>query len=355
MSAPGSRPSHGQKGRPSGRRPPVLVSTVASATRAPDIDEDGFELDLGHRLAADFLAFREAAGLPSSGPGSAAVVVVAFGLGNVGAPALRASSDYVTFCQSTAGEAVAPARASLAGLQGTFAGRERLAAAGRVAALASPPQMQLALLVCVRNALRARLGPAGPALRVEAFDPVFDERDRQVLRALGITPLTVNEAGRRRAETPTLFFMPHCDRFLYDALLDENLADGRDTLARCLVFGNFLARYADPGLGGPEALVQSGFHSLAAVVRQARVLAGLDAMHERRTWAGMAGAGAPADPLPVALFDEAFSDCRLQSFRPAAAAAAATGRRPGQAGGGRAGQAGQAGRRAAGPGPASRG
>lgn len=50
-----------------------------------------------------------------------------------------------------------------------------------------------------------------------------------------------DEGGRRVARHPTLFFMPHCEAALTDALLDANFEAG--TLANVVILGNRFSGY----------------------------------------------------------------------------------------------------------------
>ena len=59
----------------------------------------------------------------------------------------------------------------------------------------------------------------------------------------GYQLLPVNEECRRRANGCTLFYMPHCELFMYDNLLAANW-NAKD-LANVVVFGNSFAGYDD--------------------------------------------------------------------------------------------------------------
>ena len=81
-----------------------------------------------------------------------------------------------------------------------------------------------------------------------AYDPVFTPLDRAVLARCGIAVAARDEGGRRVAAHPTLFFMPHCEAPLTDALLAANVAAG--TLARVAILGNSFAGYVERWGGG---------------------------------------------------------------------------------------------------------
>ncbi|KAM9821789.1 SRR1-like protein [Syngnathus typhle] len=54
------------------------------------------------------------------------------------------------------------------------------------------------------------------------FDPAFSHGEKDVLRELGLTVLTDNEEGKRLATKPTLFYLMHCGKALYNNLLWKN-------------------------------------------------------------------------------------------------------------------------------------
>ncbi|CAL1393492.1 unnamed protein product [Linum trigynum] len=76
---------------------------------------------------------------------------------------------------------------------------------------------------------------------LQVFDPILSATECQVLEALGCTVLSVNEQGRRRATSPTLFFMPHCEAGLYNNLLKANW--DVEAMNRVVLFGNSFQLY----------------------------------------------------------------------------------------------------------------
>lgn len=65
--------------------------------------------------------------------------------------------------------------------------------------------LQLALVLLLRRLLPGLT--AAPAL----YDPAFTPLDAQLLAALGLALIPLNEQGRRPAAAPTLFYLPHCE------------------------------------------------------------------------------------------------------------------------------------------------
>ncbi|XP_061117193.1 SRR1-like protein isoform X2 [Conger conger] len=75
---------------------------------------------------------------------------------------------------------------------------------------------QLAMLILLLDTLRV------PPVQCSMFDPVFTPAECEVLQALGFTVLTENEEGKRPVSRPTLFYLIHCGKALYNNLLWRN-------------------------------------------------------------------------------------------------------------------------------------
>ncbi|XP_054904794.1 SRR1-like protein [Poeciliopsis prolifica] len=54
------------------------------------------------------------------------------------------------------------------------------------------------------------------------YDPAFSVAEKDILRELGLTVLTENEEGKRLASKPTIFYLMHCGKALYNNLLWQN-------------------------------------------------------------------------------------------------------------------------------------
>ncbi len=80
---------------------------------------------------------------------------------------------------------------------------------------------QLALSLLLRQCLHGLLHPP------EAYDPVFTDIDGDVLQQLDVHVIPTNEKGRRVVTEPTLFYLPHCEAELTDALLEANWREGQ--------------------------------------------------------------------------------------------------------------------------------
>uniref|UniRef100_A0A670ZYE7 SRR1 domain containing n=1 Tax=Pseudonaja textilis TaxID=8673 RepID=A0A670ZYE7_PSETE len=79
-------------------------------------------------------------------------------------------------------------------------------------------------------------GPAIPPEMCFVFDPVFSTLEIEVLSGLGFTMLPWNEEGKRSIEGPTLFYMIHCGKALYNNLLWSNWS--AEALSQMVVVGN---------------------------------------------------------------------------------------------------------------------
>ncbi|KAJ3060503.1 hypothetical protein HDU98_003530 [Podochytrium sp. JEL0797] len=79
-------------------------------------------------------------------------------------------------------------------------------------------------------------------VQVEAYDPVFDEFDVDVLKRVGVDVLPGNEKGCKKVERPTVFYMPHCGAGLYSNVIGANW--GKVQLEEnVVVIGNSFAAY----------------------------------------------------------------------------------------------------------------
>lgn len=86
-------------------------------------------------------------------------------------------------------------------------------------------------------------GPITSLLHTSVFDPILSNADLSILVSLGLEPLTASSGSAHAVgSVRTLFFMPHCDLQLYEAVLDANWPAG---LARLWVLGNSFGAYAD--------------------------------------------------------------------------------------------------------------
>jgi hypothetical protein len=72
---------------------------------------------------------------------------------------------------------------------------------------------QLAFIVLIAKQIKAE---------VSFFDPVLSSYDKQVLEELHCKVLTDNKEGKYAAESPTLFYLPHCPKQITNNLLYSN-------------------------------------------------------------------------------------------------------------------------------------
>ncbi|XP_026575266.1 SRR1-like protein [Pseudonaja textilis] len=91
-------------------------------------------------------------------------------------------------------------------------------------------RLQLAFLLLLLEELKI------PPEMCFVFDPVFSTLEIEVLSGLGFTMLPWNEEGKRSIEGPTLFYMIHCGKALYNNLLWSNWS--AEALSQMVVVGN---------------------------------------------------------------------------------------------------------------------
>ncbi|XP_056458581.1 SRR1-like protein [Gadus chalcogrammus] len=89
---------------------------------------------------------------------------------------------------------------------------------------------QLAMMLLLLEALEI------PPRLCWVFDPVFSAGEKEVLRELDLSVLTENEEGKRLTKRPTIFYLMHCGKALYNNLLWRNWE--RETLPLLTIIGN---------------------------------------------------------------------------------------------------------------------
>ncbi|XP_043925672.1 SRR1-like protein [Protopterus annectens] len=68
------------------------------------------------------------------------------------------------------------------------------------------------------------------------YDPVFTEMEINLLKEFGLNVLCENEEGKHEVQNPTLFYMIHCGKALYNNLLWRNWLP--ESLAKMVIIGN---------------------------------------------------------------------------------------------------------------------
>ncbi|KAG8460546.1 hypothetical protein KFE25_013196 [Diacronema lutheri] len=97
--------------------------------------------------------------------------------------------------------------------------------------------------------LRPRSPPASlvaaaqPPLLAAVFDPVLSDADAAIVRALGLAVLPAADVCHEVGALRTLFYMPHCDAPLYEAVVRAN--GRRGSLRNVWVLGNSFGAYAE--------------------------------------------------------------------------------------------------------------
>uniref|UniRef100_A0A0D9WC41 SRR1-like domain-containing protein n=1 Tax=Leersia perrieri TaxID=77586 RepID=A0A0D9WC41_9ORYZ len=119
-------------------------------------------------------------------------------------------------------------------------------------------RLQLALAALLRRDLLPDESESS-----DLFDPVLSAAECTAAAALGFAVARVNDSCRRRADEPTIFYMPHCEASLYDALLAANW-DPQSQLRRVCVLGNSFRNYAIQAEGNRSGPAAKAKHVLAA-------------------------------------------------------------------------------------------
>ncbi|XP_039627685.1 SRR1-like protein [Polypterus senegalus] len=89
---------------------------------------------------------------------------------------------------------------------------------------------QLALLLLILDLLQI------PTQRCFIYDPMFSPEDISILEGYRMNVLPENEEGKRLATRPTLFYLMHCGKALYNNLLWRNWS--ASSLSNLAVIGN---------------------------------------------------------------------------------------------------------------------
>ncbi|XP_059844027.1 SRR1-like protein isoform X2 [Hypanus sabinus] len=89
---------------------------------------------------------------------------------------------------------------------------------------------QLALLFLLLETLQI------PRFSCLLFDPLFTEWEKRFLKDCGLVVIKENEEGKRHVNRPTLFYMIHCGKALYNNLLWKNWSPQQ--LAQTTLIGN---------------------------------------------------------------------------------------------------------------------
>mmetsp|Transcript_9931 Transcript_9931/g.14920 ORF Transcript_9931/g.14920 Transcript_9931/m.14920 type:complete len:342 (+) Transcript_9931:1-1026(+) len=102
-------------------------------------------------------------------------------------------------------------------------------------------QYQLALILLVSESLKKSIENLG-TINVYLYDPVLTLMDKDVLIEIGLKTLSINEQCKRKVEIPTLFYMPHCSRGMYNNVVWANW--GHRLSGICLL-GNSFSNYME--------------------------------------------------------------------------------------------------------------
>ncbi|OEL15428.1 hypothetical protein BAE44_0023554 [Dichanthelium oligosanthes] len=117
--------------------------------------------------------------------------------------------------------------------------------------------LQLTLAALLRRDLLS------DAASADLFDPVLSAAEYAAAVALGFSISSLDDRCRCCVEEPTLFYMPHCEASLYDALLAANW-DSPSELCRVCMLANSFQRYALQAEDNRSSPAAKAAHVLAA-------------------------------------------------------------------------------------------
>ncbi|KAJ7309882.1 hypothetical protein JRQ81_007958 [Phrynocephalus forsythii] len=118
---------------------------------------------------------------------------------------------------------------------------------------------QLAFLLLLLQELQI------PRRQCHVFDPVFSELEIETLNSLSLTVVLENEEGKRRICGPTLFYMVHCGKALYNNLLWRNWS--LKALPKMVIVGNSFRGIEERV---PARILQQEYAYIAKVVEATR-------------------------------------------------------------------------------------
>ena len=96
---------------------------------------------------------------------------------------------------------------------------------------------QLSFLIVLREKLQDK------CTSCSVYDPMFSKNDLEVLDKIDFSVIAENEEGKRQCSVPTVAFMPHCGKALYNNFVWKNLHSGPDcTLRNVILIGNSFSR-----------------------------------------------------------------------------------------------------------------
>ena len=104
---------------------------------------------------------------------------------------------------------------------------------GRVSAYKNS-RVQFAMATLLKANLR-------PVKGASFFDPFTSELDTNIMTSAGFKNIDQNEEGKRPAKGVTIYFMPHCDLWLYSNVLWANWSEAK--LRNTIVVGNSFKAY----------------------------------------------------------------------------------------------------------------
>jgi hypothetical protein len=76
---------------------------------------------------------------------------------------------------------------------------------------------------------------------IEVYDPVLSPSECRVMEGMGCLMIGVDEEGLKSIQTHTIFYMPHCEDWLYNNVLQANWMP--EKLNQLVILGNSFRSY----------------------------------------------------------------------------------------------------------------
>jgi len=100
---------------------------------------------------------------------------------------------------------------------------------------------QLSFLIVLREKL------ADVCASCSVYDPMFSKHELEVLDRIDFSVIAENEEGKRKCNVPTVAFLPHCGKALYNNFVWKNIASGGggedgNLLKKVILIGNSFSK-----------------------------------------------------------------------------------------------------------------
>ncbi|KAG3190855.1 hypothetical protein C6341_g1521 [Phytophthora cactorum] len=141
----------------------------------------------------------------------------------------------------------------------------------------------------------------------EIFDPAMNKNDAAIAEHFQLKVIQENEHGRRRVDSNSVFFMPHCGKTLYQNVLACNWGPA---IKRLVIIGNSFSAYGDRVLAAKER-EELLLVSVLPYLKEVPLPCGVAKSHEDFARYEAAFNDLSVHRFPSALLDRALKDDKL--------------------------------------------